>query len=544
MADQQHLKLDDDGLEVHLLVDRGAHISTTSSSSSGVDMRSKFSVGGGGWGEIDDVHAGISDQRQIYGSLLRIFVGFSKDRRLSTREKQVRAICQTRLHQHIKENAAYWKQRGYQKAIRDGDANTAFHHAHATQRSRSNHISKVTVGEQELYSHESKMAALTNHVRSIMGQTGTSTWSFDVNELYDGRPSASDNLTAPFSEKEAVAVIAPAPENHAPATRNPANRPPTPAARPPYSSPPQTAPNPARPASVFIAAAPHANASARPPSGILAAANSSPTTHAENPARTPRTPARDSRKARQPPASSLRPLHVPREPPAQALRAPALPRLRVPLAEIQNEGLGEHRLRDLNDEINKLLRERGHWERHIVELNGRDYSRSSNAPLMTDLDGNIVAIPNPSGRGPGYRYFGAARKLPGVQELFDKPPEMRKRCTRYKIHKRINAQGRQAPDVALLQLQGPGRAAAGGIAGGPRGPPRRCWYFFNRSASRPMLLHASAQATLAHRHRRPQTCARRAADLGASVASLLCPPVAHPQTSADRRPPSGRPLDA
>ena len=63
VADQQHLKLDDDGLEVHLLVDRGAHISTTSSSSSGVDMRSKFSVGGGGWGEIDDVHAGISDQR-------------------------------------------------------------------------------------------------------------------------------------------------------------------------------------------------------------------------------------------------------------------------------------------------------------------------------------------------------------------------------------------------------------------------------------------------------------------------------------------------
>jgi hypothetical protein len=51
------------------------------------------------------------------------------------------------------------------------------------------------------------MAALTNHVRSIMGQTGTSTWSFDVNELYDGRPSASDNLTAPFSEKEAVAVV-------------------------------------------------------------------------------------------------------------------------------------------------------------------------------------------------------------------------------------------------------------------------------------------------------------------------------------------------
>jgi pre-mRNA-splicing factor ISY1 len=48
-------------------------------------------------------------------------------------------------------------------------------------------------------------------------------------------------------------------------------------------------------------------------------------------------------------------------------------------------------------------------------------------------------VPNPSGRGPGYRYFGAARKLPGVRELFDKPPEIRKRRTRYEIHKRINA---------------------------------------------------------------------------------------------------------
>lgn len=124
---------------------------------------------------------------------------------------------------------------------------------------------------------------------------------------------------------------------------------------------------------------------------------------------------------------------------AERWRSEILREIGAKVAEIQNEGLGEHRLRDLNDEINKLLRERGHWERRIVELGGRDYSRSSNAPLMTDLDGNIVAVPNPSGRGPGYRYFGAARKLPGVRELFDKPPEMRKRRTRYEIHKRINA---------------------------------------------------------------------------------------------------------
>lgn len=36
-------------------------------------------------------------------------------------------------------------------------------------------------------------------------------------------------------------------------------------------------------------------------------------------------------------------------------------------------GLGEFRLRDLNDEINKLLREKGHWEDRIMELGGPDY---------------------------------------------------------------------------------------------------------------------------------------------------------------------------
>lgn len=50
------------------------------------------------------------------------------------------------------------------------------------------------------------------------------------------------------------------------------------------------------------------------------------------------------------------------------------------------------------------------------------------------MDGNIVNVPNSRGRGQGYRYFGAAKKLPGVRELFDKPPEAEKR-TRHVINK-------------------------------------------------------------------------------------------------------------
>ena len=45
---------------------------------------------------------------------------------------------------------------------------------------------------------------------------------------------------------------------------------------------------------------------------------------------------------------------------------------------VLSAGLGEFRIRDLNDEINKLLREKRHWEERIVELGGTDYIVSSN----------------------------------------------------------------------------------------------------------------------------------------------------------------------
>ncbi|THU47373.1 hypothetical protein C4D60_Mb09t14810 [Musa balbisiana] len=141
---------------------------------------------------------------------------------------------------------------------------------------------------------------------------------------------------------------------------------------------------------------------------------------------------------------------------AHKWRSEILREIGVKVTEIQNEGLGEHRLRDLNDEINKLLRERVHWERRIVELGGPNYTK--HAAKMTDLEGNIIDVPNPSGRGPGYRYFGAAKKLPGVRELFEKPPEVKKRRTRYEIYKRIDASYygyRDDEDGILEKLEAP-----------------------------------------------------------------------------------------
>lgn len=43
------------------------------------------------------------------------------------------------------------------------------------------------------------------------------------------------------------------------------------------------------------------------------------------------------------------------------------------VSDIQNASIGEHRIRDLNDEINGLLKEKAKWETHIRDLGGPDY---------------------------------------------------------------------------------------------------------------------------------------------------------------------------
>ncbi|CAH1176604.1 unnamed protein product [Phaedon cochleariae] len=101
------------------------------------------------------------------------------------------------------------------------------------------------------------------------------------------------------------------------------------------------------------------------------------------------------------------------------------------VAQIQNAGLGEFRIRDLNDEINKLLREKRHWEDQIKELGGPDYQRVG--PRMLDHEGKEV----PGNRG--YKYFGAAKELPGVRELFEQEPPPPPRKTRADMMKDIDA---------------------------------------------------------------------------------------------------------
>ncbi|KAG9105068.1 NineTeen Complex (NTC) component [Ceratobasidium sp. 370] len=84
------------------------------------------------------------------------------------------------------------------------------------------------------------------------------------------------------------------------------------------------------------------------------------------------------------------------------------------VSKIQDAGLTDYEVRDLNDEINRLMREKRHWENQIVALGGANYRRNV---AMLDDDGKEV----PGTRG--YKYFGRAKELPGVKELFQRNTE-------------------------------------------------------------------------------------------------------------------------
>ena len=129
-------------------------------------------------------------------------------RGLSAGERFLRDACTDRLQLAIRERAAYWKQRSKFKAIREGDANTAFHHAHATNRLRRNQIKTLTVDGCELTAHDAKTNALTAYFSSIMGTTATAHWQFSLEDIYRGVESPTlDTLSAPFTVEEAKAAV-------------------------------------------------------------------------------------------------------------------------------------------------------------------------------------------------------------------------------------------------------------------------------------------------------------------------------------------------
>lgn len=91
------------------------------------------------------------------------------------------------------------------------------------------------------------------------------------------------------------------------------------------------------------------------------------------------------------------------------------------ITQIQNAMLGEEKIRHLNDQINNLIREKDSWEERILELGGQDWRT---------VDGSNY-------KKGEYLYFGRAKDLPGVRDLFELDRPSAPKRTKEEFYKNI-----------------------------------------------------------------------------------------------------------
>ncbi|ANB11464.1 Isy1p [Sugiyamaella lignohabitans] len=89
------------------------------------------------------------------------------------------------------------------------------------------------------------------------------------------------------------------------------------------------------------------------------------------------------------------------------------------ITRIHEPALSESLIRDLNDEINKLMREKHVWELQLRDLGGPNYIRFGGSSNNVGSDKDVMTSTR------GYKYFGRARDLPGVKELFEAQAKQR-----------------------------------------------------------------------------------------------------------------------
>ncbi|KUJ09333.1 Isy1-like splicing factor [Mollisia scopiformis] len=123
-------------------------------------------------------------------------------------------------------------------------------------------------------------------------------------------------------------------------------------------------------------------------------------------------------------------------PACEKWRGQVLKEISRKVSKIQDPSLSDFMIRDLNDEINKLMREKHMWEIQIRNLGGPNYMRGGGK--VYDEEGREIP-----GSGKGYRYFGRARELPGVKEMFEaatqKPREDKPLDSRADLRKQVDA---------------------------------------------------------------------------------------------------------
>ncbi|KAI5959926.1 ISY1 [Candida pseudojiufengensis] len=95
-------------------------------------------------------------------------------------------------------------------------------------------------------------------------------------------------------------------------------------------------------------------------------------------------------------------------PQADKWRSIILSEISSKLTQINDSTTNDQRLRELNDELNKLFKEKRSWEYRIKELGGNDYILATKNDMIHS--GINLA---------GWRYFGRAKELPDVKKMIE-----------------------------------------------------------------------------------------------------------------------------
>ena len=161
-------------------------------------------------------------------------------------------------------------------------------------------------------------------------------------------------------------------------------------------------------------------------------------------------------------------------PACEKWRGQVLKEISRKVSRIQESALSDYQIRDLNDEINKLMREKHMWEVQIRNLGGPNYMRGGGK--VYDEQGREIP-----GGGKGYKYFGRARELPGVKELFeaaqagkeDKPQPDEKKDLRKRVDAAYYGYAPDEESDSLLQYEAlkEQQAVEAMLQNGPQQPP-------------------------------------------------------------------------
>jgi hypothetical protein len=103
---------------------------------------------------------------------------------LSQDEFTLRSCARGHLADSVRPAVAHWKQRGKVWALKEGDANTRYFHARASQRYRWNHIRCLDVDDVIVVGHEEKAAALHSFYSNLLGRERAISWGFNLGRLY------------------------------------------------------------------------------------------------------------------------------------------------------------------------------------------------------------------------------------------------------------------------------------------------------------------------------------------------------------------------